>query len=181
MADFKEKYREILDLLHDAQDEIKDLHRQARSKYSGLGQHTVVIKGGVEDQDQVLMDQGSDDADDDDDSTANLHSFDTNFSGNFKQQTRQYRRNIELFTMLEVFFFCQNINLMVGTLYNISPHHITFNILFIKLHCTLHAPNCRPVVQIFQPSLPPLLLVYVFTISYCGMRALIISGWENVW
>ena len=139
LADFKEKYREILDLLHDAQDEIKDLHRQARSKYSGLGQHTVVIKGGVEDQDQVLMDQGSDDADDDDDSTANLHSFDTNFSGNFKQQTRQYRRNIELFTMLEVFFFCQNINLMVGTLYNISPHHITFNILFIKLHCTLHA------------------------------------------
>lgn len=76
LADFKEKYREILDLLHDAQDEIKELTRTHRSKYSGLGQHNVVCSS--------AMYSGGSDADMDDltDSTANLHSFDTN-SGNF--------------------------------------------------------------------------------------------------
>ena len=79
LADFKEKYREILDLLHDAQDEIKELTRTHRSKYSGLGQHNVssAMYSGGEDSNA--------DADMDDlttDSTANLHSFDTN-SGNF--------------------------------------------------------------------------------------------------
>ena len=133
LADFKEKYREILDLLHDAQDEIKDLHRQARSKYSGLGQHNVVIKGGGEDQDQVLMDQGSDDADDDDDSTANLHSFDTNFSGNFKQQPRPVQVKYCTYHDSRGFRVLSE-HQIDGTLCNISPELITYHLLFVKLH-----------------------------------------------
>ena len=78
LADFKEKYREILDLLHDAQDEIKELTRTQRSKYSGLGQHNVssaMYSGGEDSNADADMDDLTD-------STANLHSFDTN-SGNF--------------------------------------------------------------------------------------------------
>lgn len=41
LADFKEKYREVLDLLHDTQDEIKDLKKRQKSHYLGLGQHNV--------------------------------------------------------------------------------------------------------------------------------------------
>jgi len=55
LADFKEKYREVVDLLRDTQEELKSQHRRGSSAKGYLGQGLHGVRGLFHQDEQDLL------------------------------------------------------------------------------------------------------------------------------